>query len=132
MYNFKNFTAEQKAIVADVIAKFADVEGDYEATMLGGIAHGYCDSGILTDALSVTDAERISTYFTDEGKNCGTLELFDAYLQEVDGEGLECCTAIALLDTATNETTDLETVVAYMHDTINSGEGFLQHVAIVR
>jgi hypothetical protein len=94
-----------------LVNKYKDVEGDYESTMLGGIVHAYCDSGILTDALSVTDAERISTYFTEEGKNCGTLELFDEYLQEVDGEGLECCTAIeemcAIID-------DVETAAAYI------------------
>ena len=94
MYNFSTLTQTQKDAMQALVNKYAHVEGDYESTMLGGIVHAYCDSGILTDALSVTDAERISTYFTEEGKNCGTLELFNAYLQEVDGEGLECCTAI--------------------------------------
>jgi hypothetical protein len=77
-----------------LVNKYAHVEGDYESTMLGGIVHAYCDSGILTDALSAEDAERISTYFTDEGKDSGTLELFNTYLQEVEGNRLECCTVI--------------------------------------
>ena len=111
MYNFSTPTQAQKDAMQALVNKYKDVEGDYESTMLGGIVHAYCDSGILTDALSVTDAERISTYFTEEGKNCGTLELFNAYLQEVDGEGLECSTVI---DEMCAIIEDVETAAAYI------------------
>ena len=94
MYNFNTLTQAQKDAMQALVNKYKDVEGSYESTMLEGIVHAYCDSGILTDALSAEDAERISTYFTDEGKDSGTLELFNTYLQEVEGNGLECCTAI--------------------------------------
>ena len=111
MYNFNTLTHAQKDAMQALVNKYAHVEGSYESTMLGGIVHAYCDSGILTDALSAEDAERISTYFTDEGKDSGTLELFNTYLQEVEGNGLECCTVIeemcAIID-------DVELASAYI------------------
>ena len=41
-------------------------EGDYEHTFVGGVAHAYCDSGILTDGLSGADFDMLSKYFTSE------------------------------------------------------------------
>ena len=44
----------------------ATCEGDYESTFVGGVAHAYCDSGIMTDGLSSRDVEMLSKYFTSE------------------------------------------------------------------
>ena len=41
-------------------------KGDYESTFVGGVAHGYCDSGILTDGLSAGDGKLLRKYFTGE------------------------------------------------------------------
>ena len=41
-------------------------EGDYESTFVGGVAHAYCDSGIMTDGLSAGDVEMLTKYFTSE------------------------------------------------------------------
>ena len=41
-------------------------EGDYESTFVGGVAHAYCDSGIMTDGLSARDVEMLTKYFTSE------------------------------------------------------------------
>ena len=41
-------------------------EGDYESTFVGGVAHAYCDSGIMTDGLSAADVAMLSKYFTGE------------------------------------------------------------------
>jgi len=41
-------------------------EGDYESTFVGGVAHAYCDSGIMTDGLSAADVAMLSKYFTSE------------------------------------------------------------------
>ena len=41
-------------------------EGDYEPTFVGGVAHGYCDSGIMTDGLSGADVTRLTKYFTSD------------------------------------------------------------------
>ena len=41
-------------------------EGDYESTFVGGVAHAYCDSGIMTDGLSGADVTMLTKYFTSE------------------------------------------------------------------
>jgi hypothetical protein len=79
-----------------LVNKYAHVEGSYESTMLGGIVHGYCDSGILTDSYSVEDAELVAKYFTQEAQDSGYLELFNNFIVEVSGgeEELLCCKVI--------------------------------------
>ena len=41
-------------------------KGDYESTFVGGVAHAYCDSGIMTDGLSGADVTMLTKYFTSE------------------------------------------------------------------
>ena len=61
------FTAEQFDALAELTRTWnATCEGDYESTFVGGVAHGYCDSGILTDGLSGADVDMLSKYFTSE------------------------------------------------------------------
>lgn len=106
MYNFNTLTQTQKNAMQVLVNKYAHVEGSYESTMLGGIVHGYCDSGILTDAYSVEDAELVAKYFTEEAINSGDLELFNNFIVEVSGgtEELLCCKVIdemcAIIDDA--------------------------------
>jgi len=58
-------TAQQRDELTAHVKKWANIEGDYEATMLGGIWHYRCDSGIFEDALSVADREWIDANTTD-------------------------------------------------------------------
>ena len=61
------FTQEQFAKLEALTREWnAQCKGDYESTFVAGVAHGYCDSGILTDGLSGADVERLSKYFTAE------------------------------------------------------------------
>jgi hypothetical protein len=61
------FTAEQFAQLEALTREWnAKCEGDYESTFVGGVAHAYCDSGIMTDGLSGADVEMLSKYFTSE------------------------------------------------------------------
>lgn len=61
------FTNEQFAALAALAHEWnAKCEGDYASTFVGGVAHGYCDSGILTDGLSAADVATLSKYFTSE------------------------------------------------------------------
>ena len=61
------FTAEQFAKLEALTREWnAKCEGDYESTFVGGVAHAYCDSGIMTDGLSGRDVEMLSKYFTSE------------------------------------------------------------------
>ncbi len=96
MYDFSTLTQQQKNALQALVDKYKDVEGSYESTMLGGIVHGYCDSGILTDSYSVEDAELVAKYFTEEAQNSGYLELFNDFIVEVSGgeEELLCCKVI--------------------------------------
>ena len=106
MYNFSTLTQAQKDAMQALVNKYAHVEGSYESTMLGGIVHGYCDSGILTDSYSVEDAELVAKYFTQEAQDSGYLELFNNFIVEVSGgeEELLCCKVItemcAIIDDA--------------------------------
>ena len=96
-----DMTAEQKAELTAIVEKWANTDGDYEATMLGGIWHYKCDSGIFEDALSVADrewvtenteadGEMLAEYYTeDEGYT-------DAYYDLICGaENLQCNRAMA-------------------------------------
>ena len=96
MYDFTTLTQTQKDAMQALVNKYAHVEGSYESTMLGGIVHGYCDSGILTDSYSVEDAELVAKYFTQEAQDSGYLELFNNFIVEVSGgeEELLCCKVI--------------------------------------
>ena len=61
------FTAEQFAQLEALTREWnAKCEGDYESTFVGGVAHAYCDSGIMTDGLSGRDVEMLTKYFTSE------------------------------------------------------------------
>jgi len=95
MYDFTTLTQTQKTAMQALVNKYAHVEGSYESTMLGGIVHAYCDSGILTDAYSVQDAELVALYFTQEAQDSGYLELFNNFIAEVHGEELLCCKVVA-------------------------------------
>ena len=66
MYDTK-LTDEQKRTLRALAQEWnTKCEGDYESTFVGGVAHGYCDSGILTDGLSAADVAMLSKYFTSE------------------------------------------------------------------
>jgi hypothetical protein len=60
-------TDEQKRTLRTLAQEWnARCEGDYESTFVGGVAHAYCDSGIMTDGLSAADVAMLSKYFTGE------------------------------------------------------------------
>ena len=66
MYDTK-LTAEQQNTLRTLTHEWnAKCEGDYESTFVGGVAHAYCDSGIMTDGLSAADVAMLSKDFTGE------------------------------------------------------------------
>lgn len=111
MYNFAELTQQQKNAIAAIVDKYADVEGSYESTMLQGIVHGYCDSGILTDCYSVECAERVSKYFTEDAQDEGHIFAFSAFIAELEGEELLCVKVIKELESITG---CAETAAAYI------------------
>lgn len=60
-------TTQQREELTAHVKKWANIEGDYEATMLGGIWHYKCDSGIFEDALSVSDRQLIEKHVEKNG-----------------------------------------------------------------
>jgi hypothetical protein len=67
VYSNVNFTSEQLNKLAALAKQWnTKCEGDYESTFVGGVAHAYCDSGIMTDGLSAADVAMLSKYFTSE------------------------------------------------------------------
>jgi hypothetical protein len=110
MYDFSDITAQQKQQLQAIVDKYASVEGSYESTMLEGIVHGYCDSGILTDCYSVNDADTVAQYFSEEGQQEGWLFLFNDFIKAVTGNDLECVTVINEI----SDICDTETGAAYI------------------
>ena len=72
-YNINTINASEKAELQSLVNKWKNIEGDYSSTMLQGIAHYMCDSGIQTDAYSIADAvyidKNLSKYYGAEGDN---------------------------------------------------------------
>ena len=67
VYADVHFTQQQLEQLAALTKEWnTKCKGDYERTFVGGVAHGYCDSGILTDGLSAADVAMFSKYFTGE------------------------------------------------------------------
>ena len=67
VYANVHFTQQQLEQLAALTKEWnAKCEGDYESTFVGGVAHAYCDSGIMTDGYSAADVAMLSKYFTSE------------------------------------------------------------------
>ena len=83
-------TDEQRKQLAALTHKWNTLcEGDYESTFVGGVAHAYCDSGIMTDGLSAADVAMFSKYFTGEtiyNANVAIDELETLVARMEDGE----------------------------------------------
>lgn len=60
-----NFTDTQKETILSVVDKYKFIEGNYSNTMIQGVGHAYCDSGILSDGWAVEDVEILSKYLRD-------------------------------------------------------------------
>ena len=66
MYDTQLTDEQRKQLAALTHEWNTKCEGDYESTFVGGVAHAYCDSGIMTDGLSAADVAQLSKYFTGE------------------------------------------------------------------
>ena len=106
-----NLNDEQTTALKAWAEKWHAVEGDYESTVLRGILHYYCDSGIGTDALSKQDGERLREIFSVDLTTFSLELLNNVYEQyrdcaeDWDGDDyeLECSVAISELRTLAYE-----------------------------
>jgi len=62
-YNIKTINAVETAELQTILNKWKNIEGDYSTTLLQGLAHYKCDSGIQTDAYSKADVEYLNKHF---------------------------------------------------------------------
>ena len=93
--NRMQLTQQQREELTAHVRKWANIDGDYEATMLGGIWHYRCDSGIFEDALSVADREWITANTEKDDKlldkyDDGDGFTNDAYYELITSAGLQC------------------------------------------
>jgi len=108
MYTFLNDTSttrlqmstELAAEMQGLLEKYKCIEGDYEETLIKGVWHYMCDSGIFTDALSVDDAEAVERDFAHlkELDEDGDAEETDEWYDAVADAELECNAVLAKLD----------------------------------
>ena len=120
MYTFTQLTQTQKNAMQALVNKYAHVEGSYADTMLAGIVHAYCDSGILTDAYSTTDAELVAKYFTEEAQDSSaSIEEFNDFIVTASNgeEQLLCCAVVEEMCAIIN---DVELASAYIGKLTNS------------
>jgi hypothetical protein len=89
-----------------IIAKYGNTAGNSESTMLEGIVHAYCDSGITTDGLSANDVTQLEDYFTHKAIfEFGCVETMNDFILAADYEfkGLEMLQAREDLDVVAAE-----------------------------
>ena len=86
MYDTQLTDEQRKQLAALTHEWNTKCEGDYESTFVGGVAHAYCDSGIMTDGLSAADVSMLSKYFTSEAihgaVDIGTLQHWVTLMEE--------------------------------------------------
>ena len=71
-------TAQQQSTLKALTHKWnAKCEGDYESTFVGGVAHAYCDSGIMSDAWADENVEILNKYLRDTVEGTDTSIFFD-------------------------------------------------------
>ena len=82
-YAINTINANEKAELQTIVNKYTNIEGDYSTTLLQGVAHYKCDSGIMSDAYSVADAiyidKNLSKYYGEEGD-----DTTDAFMEALD------------------------------------------------
>ena len=83
-----NLTNEQKETLFKVVDKYKFIEGNYEATMIQGVGHAYCDSGIMSDAWASEDVEILNKYLRDTVEGTDTNIFFDTDIVHTIGDSI--------------------------------------------
>lgn len=118
------FTAEQFAQLEALTREWnAKCEGDYESTFVGGVAHAYCDSGILTDGLSAGDVKMLNKYFTSETiyNSEITIEDMETWVTQLEGthwttdyfKFVEAVNSVLTAEQLLNEENSTEAAMSY-------------------
>jgi hypothetical protein len=83
-----NLTDEQKEALLKVVDKYKFITGNYEATMIQGVGHAYCDSGIISDAWADEDVEILNKYLRDTVEGTDTNIFFDTDIVHTIGDSI--------------------------------------------
>lgn len=114
-YDFSTISPQQRRALIQIVNKWKNTPGSHEATMLGGIWHAWCDSGIMTDGFSRNDARRVAAAGLEEFSYEHDLgEINYAVKNQDHGDDLDCVKASNELQLITDDNTDMETLCAYM------------------
>ena len=88
----------------DIVDKWVARKGAYESTLLKGVWHYYCDSGIITDAFSVKDArivdEKLAHLIDDDGIES------DEWFSELAKLDIECNDVFKMINDICNKYDD--------------------------
>jgi hypothetical protein len=122
-----NLTDKQKETIFKIVDKYKFIEGNYSSTMIQGVGHAYCDSGITSDGWAAEDVEILSKYLRDEIADTDTNIFYETEIvQEIGDSIINLHTDgkrthmlhnlfIAEMETALN-THDIETWAEYAWD----------------
>jgi hypothetical protein len=122
-----NLTDKQKETIFKIVDKYKFIEGNYSSTMIQGVGHAYCDSGITSDSWATEDVEILSKYLRDEIADTDTNIFYETEIvQEIGDSIINLHTDgkrthmlhnlfIAEMETALN-THDIETWAEYAWD----------------
>ena len=83
-----NLTDKQKETIFKIVDKYKFIEGNYETTMIQGVGHAYCDSGIISDAWATEDAEILSKYLRDTVADTDTSIFYETDIVQEIGDSI--------------------------------------------
>ena len=83
-----NLTNEQKEQILKVVDKYKFITGNYSSTMIQGVGHAYCDSGIISDAWADEDVEILMLYLRETVKDTDTDIFFDTDIVHTIGDSI--------------------------------------------
>jgi len=93
-----NLTDKQKETIFKIVDKYKFIEGNYSSTMIQGVGHAYCDSGITSDSWATQDVEILSKYLRDEIAGTDTNIFYETEIvQEIGDSIINLHTGTALL-----------------------------------
>jgi len=83
-----DLTDKQKETILSVVEKYKFIEGSYSSTMIQGVGHAYCDSGILSDGWATEDVEILSKYLRDEIAGTDTSIFYETEIVQTVGDSI--------------------------------------------
>jgi hypothetical protein len=77
------FNKTQQQAITAIYNKYKNVAGSYNATLLGGLADCYLDSGVTSDCFSKADVALITKYCTDLQATSLNVEILNSIVEDL-------------------------------------------------